>query len=204
MTTILDMKKEAIESIVEKSVNSLSKGNSIVFPTETSYGLGADATNARAVEKVIAIKKQPAHKEISVIVDSLETIQKYGEISTETEKLIKHSFPGPITFIIPKKDGALNALPGNTVAFRIPPHGIAFELALRFGKPITATSANLHGKPPIYTGREAIETFTGAVDLIIDAGILPHNHPSTLFDITHKKVVREGTVTEEEILDVLG
>ncbi len=201
---ILDAKKIPAKEIAEKAAECLKEGRLIVFPTETCYGLGADATNEKAVKKIAKIKEQPEQKEISVIVSSLNQIEKYAELDNNAKKIAEKFFPSPLTLVVAKKKNRLNWLAKGTIAFRIPSNEIALGICRMLGKPVTATSANIHGKKEIYDSEEAIKYFSGKVDLIIDAGKLKEEKPSTLFDVQNKKVLREGKITEKEILEVIA
>ncbi len=191
------------KTAIEKAVETLGKGGVIIFPTETSYGIGADALNKKAVEKVHKAKKQPNSKPISVIVADLKQAEKIAELSGEAKILAKKFFPGPLTIIAPEKNVPKN-LAKNGIAFRVPGNKFARELCSAFGKPITATSANLHGEPAIFDSKELIEKFLGKVDLIIGAGTLPKKTASTIYCTINHKILREGKITKKQIEKALG
>ena len=163
----------------------------IVYPTETSYGLGADYTNKRAVKKIFKIKKR-SDKKLSVIVPSLFVIKKYVVIDKEAEKLARTFMPGPLTLIVRKREKG-------TIAFRISSNEIAFSIAKKFKKPIIATSANISGSGDNYEIKKIREIFEDKVDLIIDGGNLRKRKPSTIYDVENKIVLREGPITEKMI-----
>jgi len=189
---------------MEKAVAVLKAGGVIIFPTETSYGIGADALNKKAVSKVHALKQQPESKEIGVIVSSLEQIKKVSEWNSEAERLARKFFPGPLTVIVKEKSIVPANLTKRGIAFRIPSNKFAMELCKAFGKPITATSANIHGKKPIFDSKEAAKEFSGKADLVVDAGKLPKNKASTVYCTLSHKVLRKGKIKEKEIEKVLG
>tara|TARA_Y100000310_G_C20689153_1_gene821067 strand:+ start:2816 stop:3373 length:558 start_codon:yes stop_codon:yes gene_type:complete len=182
---------------INQAVEALEKGNIIIYPTETSYALGADATNSEAVEKIFQTKERDRGKPLSIIVSSLEMIQKYAEIDGNTKKLIEKFMPGPLTLIVPLKTGLADNLCKDTVAFRISSNQVAQELCEKFQKPITATSANLSGNEPIYNIDEIKNQFD---ILIVDAGNLPKNEVSTIYDTISKKVLRPGPIPEQDIV----
>ena len=190
--TISSKDKNAISA----AVRVLKKGGIIIYPTETSYGIGADATNSKAIRKIFRIKTRDKGKPISVIVSSLSMAKKYAVIDILTKKLAQKFMPGPLTLISRKKN-----LPGilskNTIAWRIPSHPVALAMIRKFCRPVTATSANLSGKPPLYRIKEVVKIFSCYVDLIIDAGNLPRRRPSTVFDTINQKIVRKGPVKEK-------
>ena len=191
------------QAIIEKAAKILKDGGVIIFPTETSYGLAVDATNETAITKMVRAKEQPEEKNISVIVSDLLQAKKFGKITPEAETLAKKFMPGPLTLVVEKQYNVPNALAEKTIAFRISSNRIATEMCKALGNPITATSANLHGRPNIYSGKEAIKQFGNRVHMIIDAGELPKNPPSTMYDVANKRVLRFGPITEQEIKKAL-
>lgn len=197
-TTIIKSKgKNAIPA----AVNVLEKGGAIIYPSESSYGMGADATNGKAVKRIVEIKGRE-NKPISIIVSSLAMAKEYAEIDQLTRRLIKRFMPGRLT-LVAKKKSLPDILSKETIGIRIPPHKFSLLLLRSFGKPITATSANLSGKPQLYKIKDVIKTFSGSINLIIDAGNLPKRKPSTVFDVINKRVVRKGPIKEKEILKCL-
>ncbi|MBI2075868.1 MAG: threonylcarbamoyl-AMP synthase [Candidatus Aenigmarchaeota archaeon] len=190
--------KAKYKNAISAAVRVLKKGGIIIYPTETSYGIGADAANSDAIKKIFRIKIREKGKQISIIVSSLSMAKEYAVIGILTKKLAQKFMPGPLTLISKKKN-----LPGilskNTIAWRIPSHAFALALVKKFGKPITATSANKSGKPQMYKINNVIKSFPGSVDLIIDAGNLPRQRPSTIFDTINQKIVRKGPIKEKDI-----
>ncbi|MFA5405931.1 MAG: L-threonylcarbamoyladenylate synthase [Candidatus Nanoarchaeia archaeon] len=175
---------------IKTAVEILEKGGLIIFPTETCYGLGADATNSVAVRKVFLTKNRPLDMPLSVIVPSIEMIKEYAVISRETERLVAEHMPGPLTLIVKNKSlPPLLCGGGNKIGFRIPDNVIALELTKQLGKPITATSANLHGESDPYLVPEL-----KGIDFTINYGELPHNKPSTVYDTILKRTLRQGDI----------
>ncbi len=183
---------------LEQAAQELEKGNIIVYPTETSYALGVDATNSEAVEKIFNIKKRDKGKALSIIVSSIEMIEKYAVINDNARKLVAKLMPGPLTLVVPVKKRTLpENLCKDSVAFRISSNKIANEICSKLGKPITATSANLSGNEPIYNIEEVRKQFPNL--LVIDTGNLPKNKVSTVYNTISKKVLRKGPVSAKEI-----
>lgn len=180
---------------IEEAVRVLKRGGVIVYPTETSYGLGADYTNKRAVKKIFKIKKR-ADKKLAVIVSSLFVIKKYALIDEDAEKLSREFMPGPLTLVVRKKEKG-------TLAFRISSNEIAFSISKKFKKPIIATSANISGSGDNYEIKKIKEIFEDKVDLIIDGGNLRKRKPSTIYDVENHKILRTGSVTEKMIKKVI-
>lgn len=195
---------EGKEKAIEKALEVLASGGIIVYPTETSYGVGADALNAEAVGKVHETKRQPKDKPISVIVANEKQAEEVAEIGKKERELIHNFMPGPLTLICRQKEIVPKNLTTTGIAFRIPGNEFAKELAEKFGKAITATSANLHGMPAIYSGKEAIEVFGNIVDLIVDAGELPKREASTIYCLINNVMFREGKISKQELEKVLG
>ncbi len=191
--------KACSKNSISIAVTVLRKGGIVIYPTETSYGIGADAMKSKVVRKISGIKGRGKEKPIPIIVFSLNMAKQYAFIDAITGKLAGKFMPGPLT-IIPRKKARYKYLGG----FRIPGNKFALELAKRFGKPITATSANKSGKPPLYKINDVIRIFSGSVDLIVDAGNLPKRKPSTVFDVASRKIIRRGPVKENEILKCLN
>ncbi|MEM7819328.1 MAG: L-threonylcarbamoyladenylate synthase [Candidatus Aenigmatarchaeota archaeon] len=177
---------------IKYAVNILKNGGLFIYPTETCYGIGADATNDDAVKKVFEIKQRPPNKYITVAFSDVDMIKKYIKISKNSEKLIKKFMPGPLTLV------------DNGVGFRIPKHKIILEIIKKFGKPITTTSANISGQRPLYKISDIIKTFSERVELILDAGDLKEIPPSTVFDVKKRKIIRNGPIKKREIIKVLN
>ncbi len=192
------------KAIVEKAARIMKTGGVVVFPTESSYGLGVDAANQTAIKKLAAIKQQPEEKSVSVIVANLEQAKQFGKITPEAEKLVAKFMPGSLTLVVEKQPSAANALAEKTIAFRISSSKIARALCEELGNAITATSANLHGRPSIYSGREVVKQFNNRAHMIIDAGELPRNAPSTIYDVQQKRILRHGPISEQQIRQALG
>jgi len=178
-------------------------GGIVVYPTETSYGIATNATNATAVKKLRYIRK-PSGKPMSVIVSSIEVMRNYGTITKEIESLVKKFMPGPLTIITNKKETIPDVLNKKEIAFRISSHPIAFMLAEYAGVPITAASANPEGLPPAFDVKTAVKYFGGKIEIIIDAGKLKERKPSTIVDMKDKpKIIRKGEISLKKINDAI-
>ena len=183
---------------INQVVQELEKGNIIVYPTETAYAIGADATNSEAVEKIFQTKKRERGKPLSIIVSSVDMIEKYAIIDDNTRKLVAKLMPGPLTLVVPVKGTLPENLCQGTIAFRISSNPLANEICSKLQKPITATSANLSGNEPIYNIDEIKKQF----DLfIVDVGNLPENEVSTVYHVIEKKILRPGPISEQDIND---
>jgi len=199
-TEILEINEDSIK----ETVVILKEGGICVYPTETCYGLGCDATNENAIKKLREIKRMGNEKKISIIVSSLDMIKKYGRVTKRVEKIVNLFMPAPLTLIIKKKKIIPDILNKDEIAFRIPNNLVALRLVKEFGKPITTTSANVTTNPSIYTIDKIRKVFEGKVDIILDGGDLPLELPSTIVDMTSKKakIIREGSMKPTLILEI--
>ncbi len=187
----------SISSLVE----SLTSGCTLVYPTETCYGLGCDATNQSAVDQIFAIKKRQANKSVLVVMPSIEMIQKYVVWTKEIDRLAERYWPGPLTIVAPVKDNTGLArgvlAEDGTIAFRLSSHPLAQELSAGLSRPIVSTSANIAAMDSPYDIGSVWSMFDGQdaqPDIVIDAGDLPEQSPSTIVRVRGGKieVLRQG------------
>jgi L-threonylcarbamoyladenylate synthase len=197
-----------IEDVVSKTSEVLSKGGVIIYPTETCYGIGVDATNTKALEKLLKYKKFRGSKPISIAVSDIDMAREYVDINEMAENIYSNYLPGPITVISISKGNLtppVVSLQG-AVGVRIPDYNLMLEVIKAYGKPITATSANMSYKSTPYDIDQLIKDLPkkslGLIDLIIDVGELPHNPPSTVLDTTLNtlSVLRQGKLEFEEAI----
>lgn len=190
------------EEIVKKTIEVLKNGGLVVFPSDTVYGLLVDAKNQKAVEKLIKFKNRPPGKPISVFVPNLEMMEKYVSVDKRKKRLLKELLPGPFTVILESKHKVESLLESEkgTLGVRIPDYPLITKLVGVFAAPVTATSANLSGRSPHYSVESLINELgkdkKELIDLVIDAGKLPRNKPSTIIDLTEPKVriLRKGEI----------
>jgi L-threonylcarbamoyladenylate synthase len=164
----------------------------VVFPTETAYGLAADATSERAVRRVFAIKGRESRKSLPLIVANLKMAEKYAILSPVLRKLVKNQWPGPLTVVAPartKNKLSKGVVRGGTVAVRVSSHPIARELSQRLGRPIVSTSANLSGQPTCYSIRAVKKQLGNKPDFYFDVGYLPKRKPSRIIVGRHMEIV---------------
>ncbi|AOV95315.1 hypothetical protein AQV86_05355 [Nanohaloarchaea archaeon SG9] len=187
---------------IEKAKKVIENGGLVVFPTETAYGIAADATNPFAVEKVYDAKDRPKSKGLTTIVDSLETAEEYGDLSEEEVKVIQEFMPGPLTVVTNKGEGLPPTLNDDFV-FRISSGEVASKLS-EVG-PITATSANISGEKTSYSISDISNKLLDEVDFVLDAGELEASETSSIVEINNGEVEvhREGPVTEAELRKAL-
>jgi L-threonylcarbamoyladenylate synthase len=193
----------------EAAIETLRRGDVIVFPTETLYGLGADALNSEAVEKVFKLKGRDSQNPIPVLVADPEMLRNLvSEIPPLAQKLMDRFWPGPLTLVLPAREDLpkplLNASAG--IAVRISSQPIATQLLKELGRPMTATSANPSGKEPARTLQEAKRYFSGKVNFFLDGGRLSSKSGSTVVELVGAaiKIIREGDIAASELRSVVG
>ncbi|MGI6296596.1 MAG: L-threonylcarbamoyladenylate synthase [Armatimonadota bacterium] len=194
---------------IRTAVDALKRGELVVFPTETVYGLAADAFNNAAVKAVFEAKGRIERQPLPVQVGSVKEIFKVVEyLSPEAERLAELFWPGQLTVILPKAAGLPTLVTGGgtTVGVRIPDHPVALALLTEFGGPIVATSANVTGQPAPATAAEAIGEVGENVAVVLDGGRSRLGVASTVVDmtVTPPKIVRQGSVDVEQVRKVLG
>ncbi len=201
----VDQKKPDYK-VIEEAASIIKQGGLVIYPTETCYGLAANALDPKAVKRVYEVKNRPYNKPLSIAISDLEMAKKYAHFTTEAEKLAKELLPGPLTIALPKKPVIPDIVNPNRIAIRIPDNPVAILLIREVGVPITATSANKTGDPPPYNINDAINSLVGNVDLVIDVGQLPKVQPSTIVDFTEKPcplITRVGPIPPSKVLKIL-
>jgi len=192
---------------IDQAVEIMRQGGVVVFPTDTVYGLGADAFNTHAVEKVFKIKQRPFSLPLPVLLaDESQTATVAVAISEFARRLMKRFWPGGLTLVL--NGGA--SLPelitggGDKIAVRVPDHIIPVTLISRLGKPVVGTSANVSNSPSVATAEDVEKQLGADVDLIIDGGRCPGSLESTVVDVTGQSpiVLRQGAIAEAEIMRI--
>lgn len=190
------------QSVIEEAMAVLKQGGLVIYPTETCYGIGADATNQEAIDRLFRYKTKRADKPFSVAVTDQQMAEQYVEVNATAQNIYSHFLPGPITVISKGKHKLAAGVESSmgTQGIRIPDYPFVLELLRQYGRPITATSANASYKKTPYTIEDVLENISEKqkelVGLIIDAGQLPKRKPSTVVDTTLDSVhiVREGSL----------
>jgi len=154
---------------IERAEAALASGSIVAIPTESSYGLAVDATSERALERLRRVKGRSADQFFVLLVDGPEMLSRYAVVGVGARALIAAHWPGPLTIVLPARDGLPKSLINDRggVAFRHSSDAIATGLVAAFGQPITATSANVTGSPPAATAQSALIT---GVELALDGG----------------------------------
>ena len=179
--------------IIDRAVSVLMHDGLVVYPTETLYGLGADAFSEEAIIKVYEAKKRPISMPISIAVSDFDMLAAVVHVEPAMERFIREFLPGPVTVIMRARNSVPDILTGGTgmIGIRMPSHEIALKLISAFDAPITATSANLHGALDPKTPDQC----TVPHEFLIDGGRLPGT-PSTVVDLVKKTIIRPGAEIE--------
>jgi len=204
MKTKIIKKTELLEAAI-----ALRKGNTVVFPTETVYGLGADAFNVEAIKKIFIAKGRPEDNPLIVHVSSKKQVKLLvTEVPEVADKLMDEFWPGPLTLVMKKSKLVSDFVTAglDTVAIRMPDNEIALKLIELSGVPIAAPSANISGSPSPTSEEHVIDDLNGKVEYIILGGDTVVGLESTVLDVTEKpyKILRPGFITLEDIEDVVG
>ena len=208
------------KDLAARAAEVLRAGGVVLYPTDTLYGLGADALSDEGVAKVKRIKGRDEGKPIHAIVSDLEMAEEYGELTDDARLLASRLPQGQVTYIVSAKGGSASGgkkLAGPrtgilrgiaTFGFRIPDNEFCISLLREFGKPVTATSANTSGEQPERSVEKILAQLGIAAEgigLLIDAGELPERLPSTVVDLSGEEpvIVREGAIPSTDIWNVL-
>jgi len=213
------------DAVIGQAAEIIRRGGLVAFPTETVYGLGADAQNPEAVSRVYQVKGRPSDNPLIWHGNSLTDFECIADFSTDrtceplsdawatsgiasnVQKLAKAFWPGPLTMVLPLLSEAGLIPCQKTIAIRVPSHPIIRALIAASGCVIAAPSANLSGRPSPTTAKHVIEDLNGAIEMIIDGGPAQNGLESTVIDLSNGKVpqlLRPGAITLEMLQDVIG
>jgi L-threonylcarbamoyladenylate synthase len=199
---ILEVQKIGEESAIRAAIDVLSQGGLVVYPTETTYGIGADCENEQAIQKLLIYKSKRDGKPLSVAVANQQMAEKYVHLNATAQQVYKTFLPGPVTVVSTGKHVVAPRVESvtGTLGIRIPKYDLALNMVREFGKGITATGANASYKKRPYTTDDIFTSISqkqkDLIDLVLDVGELPHNEPSTVIDTTLDDitVMRRGDV----------
>lgn len=178
---------------ITEAVQALSIGEVIAYPTEAVFGLGCDPDNEQALQTLLDLKQRPAKKGLILIAASIEQLRRYIQpLSDQQLERCLQSWPGPVTWLIPKSDVVSPLLSGmhETLAVRVTAHPVARELCRAFGKPIVSTSANLAGANPARSIDEIQRQFAGKINSIVDGQVDITASPSEIRDLKTNSIIR--------------
>lgn len=207
----IQLEEGNIKTAVTRAAEILRAGGVILYPTDTLYGLGADAFSDAAFQKICAIKDRDERRPIHAVFESLAMAEAYAEISPLGRRLAEAFLPGPLTLVFKKKPSVTTGIGHNlsSIGVRIPKNKFCLALAHEFGKPYTTTSANMSGAepPPTFEGIEKqLGVNTRFIGLAIDGGTPPKYLRSTVVDVREREpyILREGVISSAEIGKALG
>ena len=191
-------------NIVKEAARAITKGKLVAFPTETVYGLGANALDEAAVKKIFKAKSRPADNPLILHISEFSQLRVLAKhLPRDAQLLAKKYWPGPLTIVVEKSDLVPSVVTAGlpTVAVRMPSHEVALALIKTAGVPIAAPSANLSGRPSPTTAEHVIEDLYGKVDIIIDSGPTDIGLESTVINISRKPylLLRPGRITLESL-----
>jgi L-threonylcarbamoyladenylate synthase len=194
---------------VRHAIDLLARGGLVAFPTETVYGLGADARNSAAIERIFQAKGRPPTNPLIVHIEGVSSARRYATSWPKHAQTLADAFwPGPLTLVLPKAESIVAAATAgrNTVGLRAPNHPLALELLTAFDGPIAAPSANRSNHLSPTTAQHVREELGSAVDLILDGGPCQVGIESTVLDLStdHPIILRPGSITREQIQRLIG
>ncbi|MDK2915338.1 MAG: L-threonylcarbamoyladenylate synthase [Thermococcaceae archaeon] len=208
VTIIINMRDGVDERKIRVAGRLILEGKLVAFPTETVYGLGADALNENAVRRIFEAKGRPPDNPLIIHIADLKDLKKVAaSIPREAEMLAKKFWPGPLTLVLPKSEKVPYVTTGglDTVAVRMPAHPVALAL-IRASTPVAAPSANISGRPSPTLAEHVVDDFYGKIEAIIDGGPTWVGVESTVLDLTSERptLLRPGGLPLEEIERVIG
>lgn len=191
-------------SKIKTAAKILKQGGLVAFPTDTVYGLGADAFNVYAVKKIFQVKKRLTNKPLIILIANKKTVYKLAKnVSINAKKLINKFWPGPLTIVFKKSQIVPEIITGNldTVGIRMPDNKIALNLIKEAKTPIVTTSANISGKLSPTCSRHVKQNLNGKIDMIIDGGKTKIGVASTIVDLTKNIpiLLRPGSITLKQL-----
>lgn len=193
-------------SIID-AVNALKAGKLVVFPTETVYGIGADAFDESAVNSLYEKKQRSYDKPLLMHISSLEMAQSIAFLDESAIELIRRFTPGPLTLVVKRRDSlpSVAVSGGDTVGLRFPSNNVFLEISKAFGAPIAATSANISGQESAKSSAD-LSPVMDIADVVIDSGICEYGLESTIVSLVgdRPKILRQGSFPRELIEEVLG
>lgn len=196
---------DASHPIIQKAAQVLRQGGVVAIPTETVYGLAADATSTEAVRRIFEAKGRPADNPLIVHIANRSQLDGWiGKLDQQTEALMDRFWPGPLTLVLPLKGERISPLVSaglSSVAVRMPAHPVALSVIQACGKPLAAPSANLSGRPSPTCATHVKQDLDGRIDLLVDGGSCEVGLESTVLACTSDKIelLRPGAVTLDEL-----
>ena len=207
VTAVYDRRLNRNALATARAVELLQKGEAVALPTETVYGLAADALEAKAVARIFEAKKRPHFDPLIVHLPNRDWLKKIADVPPQTDRLIErlmsHFWPGPFTIVLPKRKLVPDIVTAglDTVAVRMSAHPVFAEIIRAFEKPLAAPSANRFGRISPTTAEHVRDELDGRIPLIVDAGPTPHGLESTIVSVGVRKIdiLRQGPITVEQL-----
>jgi L-threonylcarbamoyladenylate synthase len=189
----------------EQAVQRLAAGQPVALPTETVYGLAADATLPEAVASVFRLKGRPSDHPLIVHVDRPERVAQWLDWTAQAEHLARAFWPGPLTLVLPHRGQVSSLITGgqSSLAVRMPRHPLFLEILARLGHPLVAPSANRFGQVSPTTAQHVLDEFGGEV-AVVDGGPCQVGLESTIYDVAGQKILRPGHISQAAIEAVIG
>lgn len=201
----IELSNSNVKETAARAASALSEGGIVLYPTDTIYGLGVDATNHAALVRLKELKGRDKKKPISVIMPDLATIERYAVLGGAARKLAEKFLPGALTLVLPVRDAAFSEITlNNAIGIRIPDDEFCRALSQAFGKPFTSTSANRAGRETARHTNEVLAQFgdrMSEVALVVDGGERKNELPSTVVSCIGETphVLREGALSREAL-----
>ncbi len=210
--TVAEVLPATSHKAVELAARLLQKGEVVAFPTDTLYGVGADAFDRFAVRRIFAVKERPPNKALPIFIYQLNDLNLVARPVPDWAWLLLQKFwPGALTVVLVKNPKLPDAVTAgqNTVAVRLPDHPVCLDLVIQVGRPLAVTSANLSGYPNPTTAQEVVEQLGARLPLILDGGPVPTTQASTIIDLSLSppRLLRQGPISLtalQEFLPDLG
>ncbi len=195
---------------LSKAVSVLRAGGVVVAPTETSYGVLADARRPGAVVRVVTLKDRELHKPTSVFLPDVASVARYAVLPLRAKRIAERFLPGPLTLVLPviRAEGFAPGIVSakGEIGIRVSSHPFTQALTAAYGGPLTATSANKAGEPACYALADLPQDLAQGADILLDGGVLPEGHISTIVRVFGEneevEVLREGVIPTGDILAV--
>lgn len=208
-TEVIKLNNENYDYAIKLAGKHIRRGNIVIFPTETVYGIGANALDEDSSKKIYMAKGRPSDNPLIVHIENMDDLNKISKkIDERTKKIIDCFWPGPLTIIVEKSEIVPSCITGglNTVAVRMPSNKIARDLIKKSGVPIAAPSANISGRPSITSEKFITDEFFGKVDLILLNESTEIGIESTVIDVTGENIVilRPGFITKNDLENLLA
>jgi len=188
------------DTAFEAALAAITAGGIVIYPTDTLYGIGCDATNAASVKKLRALKQRDSAKPLSILVSDFAMLSRYCKLTPEQEKIVHELLPGPYTFILPLKQ-RLPVSETLVVGVRVPEHAFMRAVSKSLGIPIVTTSANLSGKKEADELSSVAREIADGADLSIENGKCKYAQGSTVIDLVRMKILRIGAVREGDRIE---